>query len=251
MSGAATPALAADWDIAGIKLGMTEAEARAALKAFDAQSPIKPQHQAFSYSDGVSHFQTPPFLNALQMTIGPMAMSTGIKVWFSDHLSGEPRVIGVARRHQDHSPAAPTLAKFNQSLEGKYGKPTGVASPRDPVWEEAGKPSCIRVKDYYGKVQPGPGPFTSMAQSLTDPRGFENEIEKNRAGGAPLPKDLATCGTFVFYSHADADPVKVFYGGLFDVGAMIATERARNKWVDDLEAEAVRKRESQSQGPRL
>jgi hypothetical protein len=32
--------------------------------------------------------------------------------------------------------------------------------------------------------------------------------------------------------------VKVFYAGLFDVGAMIATERSRNNSADELEAEA-------------
>jgi hypothetical protein len=47
------------------------------------------------------------------------------------------------------------------------------------------------------------------------------------------------------------DPVSGFIAALFDVGGMAATFRARNEWVDALEAEAISKRQGQGQAPQL
>jgi hypothetical protein len=75
-------------------------------------------------------------------------------------------------------------------------------------------------------------------------------LESAQQSQDPLPADLTTCGTFVYYTTG-MDPVRGFMAGLFDVGAIFETYRSRNAWVGDLEAEAIRKREGQSQAPRL
>lgn len=38
---------------------------------------------------------------------------------------------------------------------------------------------------------------------------------------------------------------------MFDVGAIVATQRARNAWVQQLEEEAIKKREGQAEAPKL
>jgi hypothetical protein len=64
-----------------------------------------------------------------------------------------------------------------------------------------------------------------------------------------LPSDLTSCGTFMY--HTAVDPVSLFTGGIYDVGAIVATQHARQAWVDKLRSEAVRKREGQGQTPSL
>jgi hypothetical protein len=67
---AADSALAApDWDIVGLRLGMTEAEARTAFQADDAKGKIVATQSGFAYSDKVDSFRTPPFLNSLELRV--------------------------------------------------------------------------------------------------------------------------------------------------------------------------------------
>lgn len=247
----AVPAVAAEWDIAGVKLGMTEAQARAALQAFDARSPVDTYHSAYPYSDGVANFQSPQFLNSIRMTIGDASLGNGIMLWFSGP-QAEARVIGIARKHFDPSPTAPTLVLFEQSLQAKYGAASGVFDGTYPAWEQAGQPSCVRHQERGGQSRIHVGSFVSTAQTFNNPQDIENTIEAQRPNaGGTMPADLATCGAFVFYRYHKSDPVRDFTAAIFDLGAMVATERSRNEWVDGLEAEAIRKRQGNSQAPRL
>jgi hypothetical protein len=255
LSFCALPGLAApDWDIVGIRLGMTEAEVMQALEAFEPNAQITVSNAVFSYYDGVAYFETPDFLNSIRARVGNPGLGLGIKVWFSGPI-GEARVVAVTRRHFDGSASAPTLTQFEQSLQAKYGPPAApYENPGSPVWEEQGKPSCIRIAAEGNQTRPYLGsPFVSTAQTSNDPDNIENAIERMRERGAQglLPADLSTCGAFVFYQYHPGDPVVSFTAGMFDVGAMIATERSRFSWVEQLEAEAVLKRQSQSQAPRL
>jgi hypothetical protein len=251
----ALPGLAApDWDIVGIRLGMTEAEVMQALEAFEPNAQITVSNAVFSYYDGVAYFETPDFLNNIRARVGGPSLGNGVTVWFSGPI-GEARVIAVARRHFDGSASAPTLTQFEQSLQAKYRTPGALyEGPGSPVWEEEGKPSCIRIAEQGNQTRPYLGSlFMSTAQTSNDPDNIENTIDGMRARGAQglLPADLATCGAFVFYRYHVGDPVVSFTAGMFDVGAMIATERSRFAWVESLEAEAVQRRQGQGQAPRL
>jgi hypothetical protein len=252
LGAASLPVVAAeDWDIVGIKLGMTEAEVRQKLKEYAPKANVQVFNSGYSYSDGVNSFQTPPFMNALQAKPGDVSKGAenGVKVWMSGPV-GEARVIAIARKFQDFSTTAPGKAQLAQSLEQKYGKPAGLAAgDGEPIWEQAGKPTCMRANNGNG-LRLHVGPFGSMAQNLSDTQNIESQLEKMRSKSPGMPADLSTCGAIVFYNYL-GDPVATFHAGIIDVGAMVATERARNKWVDELEAEAVRKRQGQSQTPRL
>jgi hypothetical protein len=251
----ALPGLAApDWDIVGIRLGMTEAQVMEALEAFEPNAQITVSNAVFSYHDGVAYFETPDFLNNVRARVGEPSLGLGITVWFSGPI-GEARVVAVARRHFDGSASAPTLTQFEQSLQAKYRTPAALSEgPGSPVWEEEGKPSCIRIAEQGNQTRPYLGSiFVSTAQTSNDPENIEDAVERMRDRGAQglLPADLSTCGAFVFYRYHPGDPVVSFFAGMFDVGAMIATERSRFAWVDRLEAEAIQRRQGQSQAPRL
>lgn len=247
----AAPAVAApDWDIVGVRLGMTEAEVKAALKAFAPSAKITTYNSSFPYYDGVSNFQTPQFLNSVDVRVDNLG--NGVKAWFSGPV-GEARVIAVARRHFSNT-NPPSLGQFDQSLTAKYGQSTGMYQTDSPTWEESGKPSCIRIRDQGSQTRIYlSGPLQQSAQTFNPMNDVTGDLEKKRGGLAKglLPADLTTCGAFVFYNRTNINPVKMFYAGLFDVGAIVATERSRNAWVDQLQAEAVRKREGKGQAPRL
>lgn len=250
MSIFALPGLAdTDWDIVGIKLGMTEAEVRGALKAFDPGLKLTSVMSVFNYSDGVNHIlKTPEFLDRLKASQGNQPQS--IEVYFSGPV-GDVRVIGVSRVAMVSSP--PTRAQFEQSLATKYGPPAGLSngSQNAPVWESAGKTSCVRVKDHRGQnaINLGAGDLGKMLMTNANAEQFLTSRRGNVSKGL-LPADLTQCGAFLNYFFT-GDPIRDFYAYMYDLGAMVVTERSRTAWVSNLKAEAIRKREGKGQAPKL
>lgn len=245
---AATPGLAApDWDMAGVKLGMTEAEVKAAFVAYDPKGKISASNSSFNYSDGLNSHRTPAFLSSMEIRVIRLAQWTPIKVWFSGP-DGPARVIAIAR-NEGNLPNPVTRAQFLQSLQAKYGPPTAQWSNGMPYWEADGKPSCVRTKN-GDQVNFGEFPqVTSGHKTLDQAVGLLEAQQERPSGFFTLPADLTSCGTFMYYTAVD--PVSLYTGGMYDVGAIVATHRARQAWVEKLRAEAVRKREGQGQAPRL
>lgn len=236
-------------DIAGIRIGMTEAEVRAALQVFDDTLRIVPVMATFNFSDGVNMLNSPEFLDRLEGHLagqGPV-----FKVYFSGPVE-EVRVIGVVRAGMllENPPSA---NQFIESLVSKYGQPAGVSNNNQtyPVWEAAGKPSCIRVRDYKNDVHINisAGIGDSLAVNANAEQFLASRGGNNTARGL-IPADVAQCGTYLGYFFS-GDPVTTFNAEVFDLGALVKTERSRTTWVDQLEAEAVRKRQGQGQAPRL
>jgi len=244
-AGSAPGFAAPDWDILGVKLGMTEAEVRAAFQAAEPGGKISVQNSAYNYSDKINSFKTPPFLSTMELSVTRLSIQRPLKVWFSGPI-GEVRVMAVAR-NEFNLPNPATNAQYRQGLQGKYGPPTALeANGALTFWEETGKPSCIRSggRLEIGEFAQVTGGFKDLSQAVQ-----KLEAVQTRANSG-LPADLATCGTFLYYTTG-MDPVKSVTAGLFDVGAIMKTYRDRNAWVDQLEAEAIRKREGAGQAPRL
>lgn len=237
-------------DIAGVQIGMTEAEVEAALKTFDSGLELASVMAVFNYSDGVSHtLESPEFLDRVEAKQGNQGVS--ITVYFSGGPGEDVRVIGVSRSALIMA-NPPTAAQFMQSLVAKYGQPAGLSSKNQslPVWEEAGKPSCIRARDYKNEVDINIG--TGIGAGLMVNANAEQFLSK-RAGSISrglLPSDLAQCGAYLGYYYL-GDPVRNFSAELYDLGAVVATERSRTAWVDQLQAEAVSKRQGQGQVPKF
>ena len=83
-------------DIAGVQIGMTEAEVEAALKTFDSGLELASVMAVFNYSDGVSHtLESPEFLDRVEAKQGNQGVS--ITVYFSGGPGEDVRVIGVSR----------------------------------------------------------------------------------------------------------------------------------------------------------
>jgi|ADGO01.1.fsa_nt_gi hypothetical protein len=145
---ASLPAAAApEWDLLGVKLGMTEAEVRAAFQAYDPKAKVTAMNAALWYSDGLNNHKTEPFLDELQIELVRVARFQPLRVWFSGP-EGEPRVIAIARQEMN-TPNPPTQAQLIQALTTKYGEPAdqlASGSNSNPVWKEPGKPSCVQAR---------------------------------------------------------------------------------------------------------
>ncbi|MFT4046589.1 MAG: hypothetical protein QM661_07805 [Solimonas sp.] len=243
------------WDIAGLKLGMTEAQVRAAFRAYDPKGKIIAGNAAIPYSDKVNSFRTPNFLSSMELRVTRRSIQTPLKVWFLG-TGGEARVIAILRKELN-VPDAPTAEQFLQSLTAKYGRPSATDGVNTPIWEESGKPSCIRVSHGEGAPKTiNHNPFSSNLENRSDFAKAVAELERWQQGGAGSARavysgDLTRCGAFLYYYGTQNSPVNWFSGAMFDVGAIVAAQRERDAWVERLETEAIRKRESQAQAPKL
>lgn len=261
LAGSGAAAAAPDWDILGIRLGMSEAEVRAALRTYDAQARITARNASFQYSDQVRGHTTPPFLSQLEMRtsqkVGQNVLpQTFVRVWFSGVQAGEARAIAVMR-DESNVPNPPSGPQFLQSLAGKYGQPSTTDRQNTPIWEQRGKPSCLWMS--YGRNMPKEINHTLFSLNLVHRMDFGDSVaalERRQQGsggehGVDLPADLRQCGAFMVYLGTARSPAISFNAAMFDVGAIVATQRSRQAWVQQLEAEAVRRREGQAQSPRL
>jgi hypothetical protein len=172
-------------------------------------------------------------------------------VFFSGPVE-EVRVIGISRTGILIN-NRPTAEQFMNSLISKYGQPTGVSNNNksQPVWEVAGKPSCVRVRDYKNDVHINMPP--GMGQSMIINANAEQFLASrsgNNTGKGLIPEDVTQCGTFLSY-NLGGDPVSTFSAELFDLGKLVMIDRSRTAWADQLEEEAIQQRIGQGQAPKL
>lgn len=259
VSGVAAPAQtqgvsAEKLDITGIKLGMTEAEVMRAIKAFDANAQLVNKRMAhYPYTDGVTGFQTPAFLDELEFRAG----DSRFRIWFASP-PAEPRVYAI-HRYSRGNKTPPTRQQFATALTAKYGPAQTHFLPNTGTnvtqWTEQGEPVCAVSTNTRIAVDGG-------NETLLPPRAVEVLEGMGRSQHPNLRRtmgtsvDVARCGTVLRYTWGGpasdpAFPISEFYVWLVDQGGMIAKHRQSARWVEQLEAEAVRKRQGQGVTPRL
>ena len=252
----AVPALAqrttplARMDIAGVRIGMTEAEVIKAVQAFDPVAKVSSRSMAYvPYFDGVNHLQTPEFLDQLGFRL---ANGGGIGVWFTSPPS-EPRVFAVTRR--DGAAQPPSGEQMLAALVAKHGPFHVRSAPRAGGgavvhWDEEGKPACLVAKDSKGQRVPS---LNAMG-TLLPPNAVKvleqqarQDVFRDALGAS---RDASRCGTVLRYEWG-SEPVSHFTAWLVDQGGMVSANRRAVQWVEQLKAEAVRKLQSQGKAPKL
>lgn len=239
---ASTPA--AKMDIAGVRIGMTEAEARAALTAFDSSMRVIRTTSRYNYSAGEGrpdNLSTPEFLDRLEVRTANGAVDLFI-VYFATPPAA-PRVIAIERPNLAHVPNPPTQQQFRSSLLAKYGQPS-FSGEGEIVWEEAGKPRCA-----MSRRDGRPSLSIELARNRVFPTLRHEQQYHTR--GLTLPADPATCGQVLSYVHGTSGPVTIARASLIDFGAVWSAELGSSRWVNGLKAEAKRKADAQAQAPKL
>ena len=238
---AGAPAEAEDADIVGLRLGMTVAEVKAALSAYDPAITIDEQWQYYSYGDGVNVLRTEDFLayiNAHQQVIsGDHWGSEGFSVFFSSPPE-EARAVAVTRT-LDNTPHPLTSQQFREALVAKYGAPASESSHEMRWLFPEGKVDCVLNSGSYHPTHDD----------------FLRHVFQGGVAGRmnnPQAKDLSDCAAYLVYRVGTGTfPASSVSALMIDVAAKATSELAANEWVNGL-AEAARKtRESGAEAPKL
>jgi hypothetical protein len=246
---AATPGLAApEWDIVGVRLGMTEQQARAAIQAHSARAQITERTLKFTFSDGARQVETPAFLATIQVHIPapPGTMDNeNLKIEFSAPPTPQ-RVIGV-RRDVAMWSNPPSVDRMLDSLTQKYGKPQaftlgGLPKAGRADWAEAGKSVCGQ--------QPGkPLVMPSVSQSPRDLRLYQQWQQQRLA-----PADLSNCAARLAANltiKEGGSSVVSLMTEMNDYAYMLPALQASAKWLAEQEADARKARLNSGATPKL
>lgn len=228
---------AQNFDIVGLKLGMTVAEARAALLAYGVDPAIEEQRQYYTYSDGVNHnLNTEDFVTSIGAT-RQADSNDNFSVFFSPGPQGG-RVVAVIRTvSSPNNP--PVRSQYRDALIKKYGSPT-TEDMSTIQWDfPAGKIQCIA------------GPVGTYLP--TQPSILKKVYQAN-LGSRDAPfhhrnvQSLSDCSSYLTYAMPSGDDslVNLATAVMVDVGGTAEGELAANEWVAGL-AEAARNAQA-SQG---
>ena len=235
----------APFDIVGLRLGMTEQEAMAALQAHDSTLNITRVASYYSYSDGIETFQTEQFLGEIQ---AKRQNSQQVVPEFSLLFSPPPqggRLWAVTRREQIAA-NPPSIEQYAQTLEQKFGKPAAVSPGLYSMnWTQPdGKPTCL------ARDPQRPGFPTWRPKSDSGDLLFTLQAANQRN---PNPPDYKTCGSHLFYilSTASDNVVSSFEAIMFDIGHQVTASELANQQVQALENQARKAREGKGQVPTL
>lgn len=240
---------APDWDIVGIRLGMSPAQARAALLTHAPKAEVTDYTRQFSYSDGVKESQLPGFLGSIVARQGPTNKSETLEVMFSAPPM-EQRVIRVIRTlamYDDPLPMDLAMASVTQ----KYGNPPNVREAnhgRGNVlrWVEAGKTVCGDTR---------PGAFDALQAPPVDnsPGGLSGYEAWQRRKLAPA--DASNCSAALLVNlvtRAPREPlVREMKFVMTDPGYAVPAMQATAKQIADLQAQARKARQNTSTAPKL
>jgi len=242
---ASMQATAGDMDIVGLKLGMTESEAMAALKAHDATLTIAPIKSSFQYNDGVNYFQTEPFLAKIEArTRGSAQADAEFMLYFTPPPKGG-RLWAVDRKERIQE-RQPTLAQYTEALVTKYGKPLATSRGGNALaWEfPAGRPTCL--------LRPPSDPAFPQFRPRNNNSG--DLMGAIRAGQLHkrVPQDLSNCASQMYYLLGQNDGViGSFHAILLDIAGYATAEQAAGAQVQALEEKAKQTRASKGQAPKL
>lgn len=237
----AAPAFAAPdhFDIVGLRLGMTEQQARDAIKAHNPQLQVTAKNLSYTYSDGVRQHQTPP---ALSEIVASQLHGESITLQFSQPPQPQ-RLVGV--RRVAPLPNPPTHDQLVKTVVQKYGAPTthtpftgGNAFTR-MIWAEPGRTQCWRSSEKQAANFTPASPVLEVLKQFAD---------RQRRGLAPA--DLSQCGASAQFA-AQSDPVRSFSMEMTDTGPWMTSLQATQRWVAGLEAEARKARAGGGATPKL
>ncbi|MCA8927783.1 MAG: hypothetical protein KDC18_06910 [Alphaproteobacteria bacterium] len=242
LAGGARAADGSEADIVGLTLGMTVAEAEAAIKAYNPDLHIQPPVQKiYQYRVGNKTHKTDPFVSYI-FAVSGKKQHDSIYVYFSLPPS-EPRAIAISRIHNNFDPPISREA-YIEALHEKYGPPQ--ASEIDATNDNKrqthryqwligdGKVQCLRAIPGGYKVD---GPYGSVGASTgAIESGRILPAIQNSTTGKMIAPDATSpddCAVLLTYSLA-YDPLGSAKGVLVDVAAAARSEAGVAAWIDSL-----------------
>lgn len=248
---AAVPSRAApNWDIVGIRLGMTPAQARAALQAHAPKAEVTEYTRQLSYNDGAKEQALPGFLGSVtaRQETAPGSSET-LEVMFSAPPL-EPRVIRVIRSlTMPNDPVA--LDRAMASVIQKYGQPSAVLDPHTNMgkiarWVEAGKTVCGNTAATSQDAREAP-PVDNSPSGLGPYKAWQQR--------KLAPADASNCSAALVVNLVTVAPrnplVREMKFVMTDPGHAVTAMQATAKQILDLQAQARTVRQSSGAVPKL
>lgn len=247
----ALPSRAApDWDIVGIRLGMTPAQARAALQTHAPKAEVTEFTRQFSYNDGVKDQPLPGFLGSITVSQAPApGSSETLEVMFSAPPM-EPRAIRVIRTLTMPGDPVP-LERAMTSLTQKYGPPAAVLEAhtgRGNVsrWVEAGKTVCGQTAANSQDARQAP-PVDNAPAGLGHYKAWHQR--------KLAPADASNCSAALVVNLVTAAPRNPLVGEMkfvmTDPGYAVAAMQATAQQIGELQAQARKARQASGSVPKL
>ncbi|MBL8264909.1 hypothetical protein [Steroidobacter sp.] len=243
-----TPAAQAapGWDIVGLKLGMTEQQALAAIKAHSPNAQVTTNSLKFTFHDGAKQQETPSFTSGLIVRV-PQTGQDGetIQVEFSAPPTGQ-RVISLRRTLSSYA-NPPALERMIDSVAQKYGKPNtqskyGIGQITTQLgWAEANRKPCGKLDK--GLLLP---PVSQTPDSL---RWYDLQQKNGLA-----PANASECSGVLqvkLTTKAGGSSVVTMEFQMTDPGYGVPAMQATKQWLADLEAEARKVRLDSGKAPKL
>lgn len=259
LAGAAPATAAPDWDIVGIRLGMSPEQARAALSAHAPKAELGESRRQFSFNDGVRQQQLPDFLGAITARLGAATSALArpgasgnaetLEVMFSAPPM-EQRVIRVIRTlvlQDDPPPMERALASVTQ----KYGKPPRMREANNgrgvvARWVEPGKTVC-------GDTAPTSLDAWQAPPVDNAPGGLSQYDAWHRRKLAPA--DASNCSAALvveLVTRAPGEPfVREMKLVMADPGLAVPAMRAAARQVAELQDQARKARSGSGAAPKL
>lgn len=231
-----------DFDIVGIRLGMSVDEVYSALKAHGVDHKnIQEHRQYYNYSDGVTNLNTDEFISYIDATKNT-GSSDSLSIFFSPGPRGG-RTVAVIRTVQNAA-NPPTRRQFLEALRKKYGAPTSE-DISTVQWDfPAGKIQCL-----VGNV----GSYQPTQPSILKKIYGANVGTRNGVLHNSKAKSLADCASYLTYAMPSGDdsPVLTARAVMVDVAATADGELSANEWVAGLAEKARKAREVKGVAPVL
>lgn len=236
-------AFASEYDIAGLKLGMSPEQAKAALVAFGIDPGSFSESMAsYRYHDGLNGHETEAFLNLIAAE--KRENRNGGRVVDNFNLVFAPPPKGghlvMIRRNISNPVDPPTVAEYRTALTEKYGKPD-VDRTGSPMWFEPGDAvNCMQVGN---NVAPGSAPV--------DIRGVMTGVDSMKARRKIT--DPSQCASMLEYrmSSVPNGPANTVTAVLTDVSGWAKAYLASQEWVEAQRQAAVKARENKAGKPKL
>ncbi|SFK51403.1 hypothetical protein [Methylophaga sulfidovorans] len=243
--------LADDVDMAGLQLGMSIDEAKAALLDHGVNaSVIEEEKQYYTYSDGAKTYKTPSFIHSLSANIVETehgeARAESFELIFMP-LPKAGRLVAIHRVTENHINPV-TVADYRQSLIEQYGQPFDNTGPMDWIFPQ-GKLNCLGASS--SQITP---PRTLNADTIM---GLVFKKDGNRYQindfRNPEVKSLDECANWMSFQFGtmDEQPASNITATMIDVPGWINAYEAAMQWVGELKQEAIDRRNSGKTGPQL
>lgn len=234
-------AQAQEFDIVGLKLGMTLPEVKSVLKDYGVDPNIQEHRQYYNYSDGVEHFKTEDFVSYID------AMRSGdstdnLAIFFSPGPKGG-RVVAITRTVNNRI-NPPTRSQYLDALKKKYGAPT-AEDISTVQWDfPEGKQQCV-----VGAV----GSYMPTQPSILKKIYGANVGSRDGVLHNQKAKSLADCASYITYAMPSGDTSLAtdVRAVMIDVAGTAEGELSANEWVASLAEQARKARAAKSVAPTL